>query len=506
MKIGFMYGKLVKCVSNYEYWLMVLGGIVVLWGKKESVEHVRKRINGKKSLLGLSVAFLLMIGANRASAEQITTIYHVYLDGQYIGAVSDQDIIKEVSQEKIESEKDKYPELPLAVEDLVIVPEQTFRSAVNNEKVSEKLKQELQVVVDSTALVINGKAIANFKNKEEAEKALQLYKQKYVSKEDLAQIENRKNSEEPLPAIQKGESRILDVLLSKEVSFSEEKVSPTKIITPEEGMTLLEKGTLEEQKYTVQENDVLVNIAAKFDMKLKDLLAINPDLNEESVIRPGDQLNVQAPQPYFNVMVQEEFLKEEMIPFKTEIVEDENLPKGETRIKQEGQQGAKLHHYIVYKENGKQVKVETKSEETIKEPTPKVVVKGTKVIPSRGTGNLAWPTVGGYVSSKMGSRWGKMHKGIDIARPSNLTIKAADNGKVVFAGYDGGYGNKIVINHNNGMKTVYAHLSSISVSVGQTVSKGQKIGVMGSTGNSTGVHLHFEVYENGSLRNPLDYY
>lgn len=98
-----------------------------------------------------------------------------------------------------------------------------------------------------------------------------------------------------------------------------------------------------------------------------------------------------------------------------------------------------------------------------------------------------------------------MHKGIDIAGPSNRTIKAADNGVVVSAGRDGTYGNKVVVNHNNGMKTIYAHLSSISVKVGQTVEKGSKLGVMGSTGRSTGIHLHFEVYKNGALQNPMDY-
>ena len=69
----------------------------------------------------------------------------------------------------------------------------------------------------------------------------------------------------------------------------------------------------------------------------------------------------------------------------------------------------------------------------------------------------------------MGTRWGAYHRGIDIARPSNYTIKAADNGVVTFAGRDGTYGNKVVINHNNGYETVYAHLSSINVSVGQVV-------------------------------------
>jgi murein DD-endopeptidase MepM/ murein hydrolase activator NlpD len=98
-----------------------------------------------------------------------------------------------------------------------------------------------------------------------------------------------------------------------------------------------------------------------------------------------------------------------------------------------------------------------------------------------------------------------MHKGIDIARPSDRTIKAADNGVVVSAGWGGGYGNKIVIDHRNGYRTLYGHMSSLKVKVGQTVSKGTAIGIMGATGDATGVHLHFEVYKNGSLVNPLSY-
>ncbi|WP_243387204.1 M23 family metallopeptidase [Bacillus kexueae] len=479
----------------------------MLWRKRKSVQTIKKKKNWKSSLLGMTFASMMLVGANSASANsEFSTIYHIYLDGQYIGAVDSEEVIQQVSEEKIAEEQENHENMPLAVEDLVIVPEQTFRPAANNESTASKLKQELQVVVTSTSIVIDGQSIAHFASKEDAEKALTLYKQKYVSEEALTQLESQKESEEPLPDIQKGESRIIDVSLSKEVSYSEEKISPEDVLSIEEGVKLLQNGTLVEKTYTVKEKDVLVDIAKNHNMKLDELLALNPEMDEETIIRPGDELKVQGPEPFFTVKVQEEVLKEEKIAYETEVVEDSSLPKGETRVKQEGKEGTKLLHTVVYKENGQQVKVETKSEEVITEPTPKIVVKGTKVIPSRGTGSLAWPAVGGYVSSKMGTRWGRMHKGIDIARPSNYTIKAADNGTVVSAGYDGGYGNKVVINHNNGMKTVYAHLDSISVKVGQTVSRGQKIGVMGSTGNSTGVHLHFEVYVNGSLRNPLDYF
>ena len=124
-------------------------------------------------------------------------------------------------------------------------------------------------------------------------------------------------------------------------------------------------------------------------------------------------------------------------------------------------------------------------------------------MPSRGNGSFAWPAQGGYISSHMGHRWGRMHQGIDIARPSGFGILASDNGVVVAAGWDGGLGQRVIIDHNNGYRTVYGHLCSINVAVGQTVPQGTQIGVMGNTGNSTGVHLHFEVLKNGAHINPM---
>lgn len=120
----------------------------------------------------------------------------------------------------------------------------------------------------------------------------------------------------------------------------------------------------------------------------------------------------------------------------------------------------------------------------------------------QGTGQFVWP-VGGRITQ--GYSW--YHKGIDIANKSAPDILAADSGVVVIAGWPSpwAYGNRIILDHGGGTTSLYAHLSQIYVSPGQQVAKGQAIGKVGSTGRSTGLHLHFEIRQNGNADNPLNY-
>ena len=119
-----------------------------------------------------------------------------------------------------------------------------------------------------------------------------------------------------------------------------------------------------------------------------------------------------------------------------------------------------------------------------------------------GSGNFSWPTAG-YISQ---GYWGG-HPAIDVAGYVGESVTAADGGYVVLAGggWNGGYGNHVIIDHGNGFTTLYAHLTSIFVTPGMTVSKGEEIGTMGSTGNSTGPHLHLEIRYNGVPYNPASY-
>ena len=119
-------------------------------------------------------------------------------------------------------------------------------------------------------------------------------------------------------------------------------------------------------------------------------------------------------------------------------------------------------------------------------------------------GGLIWP-VSGPITSPFGMRWGSLHPGLDIGAGMGTPIKAAAAGRVIVAAYSGGYGNLVVIDHGNGIATAYAHQSQIAVSVGQQVGQGQVIGYVGSTGFSTGPHLHFEVRVNGTPVDPMGY-
>jgi murein DD-endopeptidase MepM/ murein hydrolase activator NlpD len=115
-----------------------------------------------------------------------------------------------------------------------------------------------------------------------------------------------------------------------------------------------------------------------------------------------------------------------------------------------------------------------------------------------------WPC-DGVVTSGFGMRWGRMHEGIDIGCAYGAPNRAAAVGTVIYAGWMDGYGNLVVVDHGNGLSTAYAHASSLAVSVGQSVAQGQTVSYVGSTGHSTGPHLHFEVRVNGVAVDPLGY-
>lgn len=462
----------------------------------------------KKVILTTCLGFGITVGSVYAESfeSSIPTVYHVYVDGDHVGTVDDRKVVKSYINDRIEQGKENFNNLDLTVgEKVTYVPEKMFRPSYDNEKVLNVLKEDISIKVEATKVEINGELLGYVNDPQDADAAIKQIKQKYVSEAVLKKV-SKPNYDAKSIDLEIGNSTVLDVSLSEKVSLNKEKVVPQEILSVEQLVKLLEKGTLTEKTHTIKSGDVLGKVASNYNLSTQEVLKLNPDLNSSSVLQVGQKVNVTDYDPYLDVVVTEEKRKKETIDYETKVKTSDEMYKGDKKIEQKGQEGSKEIHYKIKKKNGEVVEEELLNEEVLKEPVKEIVIKGTKVIPSRGTGNFAWPAVGGSITSKLGYRWGSYHKGIDIAGVSNRTLKAADNGVVESAGWDsGGYGNKVVINHNNGYKTIYAHLKSVSVNAGQTVRKGQSIGKMGTTGHSTGVHLHFELYKNGSVQNPLNY-
>lgn len=194
----------------------------------------------------------------------------------------------------------------------------------------------------------------------------------------------------------------------------------------------------------------------------------------------------------------------EVISPGTSVTTSDSIPAGQTKVQSSGKEGQKLVVKEVVMENNKVISTTALSEKVITEAQNKIVLQGKPKTAVAGLAYLTTPSRG-TISSAFGARWGRMHEGIDIAANIGDPIYAALDGTVTYAGWETGYGNFIQIKHADGVLTAYGHCSKIQVAVGDTVKKGDKIGEVGNTGNSTGPHLHFEVRVNGVAKDPMAY-
>jgi murein DD-endopeptidase MepM/ murein hydrolase activator NlpD len=143
-----------------------------------------------------------------------------------------------------------------------------------------------------------------------------------------------------------------------------------------------------------------------------------------------------------------------------------------------------------------------------REAAGQAVGNGLSRLPSTGTGvspsGFIWP-LEGVLTSGFGPRWGRMHTGIDIADPAGTPIHAAKAGEVIYAGWINGYGNAVILDHGDGIATLYGHQSRLGCTEGQVLNQGDVLGFVGTTGHSTGNHLHFEIRINTKPVNPRPY-
>lgn len=337
-------------------------------------------------------------------------------------------------------------------------------------------------------LRINGKAIAYFRTRDEGQTLLNNIKAGY----------------------QTANAQVLSLDFAERIDLAFENVSVydfTGFIDIATATQLIRTGTLEKKLYTVKNGDVLGAIAETNRMSLSQLYAANPGIQSKKYLKIGDQLNLVVPVPLLNVKTVERITYAESVPYETVNEKTANLYKGETSVKVRGVNGEKKIVAEVVKVNGQETSRKILEQKVAKQPVSRVLAVGTKVAPPTiGSGKFSKPVSRSYtVSSPFGSRWGRLHTGIDLAMPTGSPVLASDGGKVVFAGSQSSYGKLIVIEHGGNLESYYAHNSKLLVKKGDKVFKGQKIALSGNSGRSTGPHLHFEIRVNGIPKNPKKY-
>lgn len=437
------------------------------------------------------ISFLL-VSAALGTALTLTTLYStsyaVTVDGQPVGVVADQSVVDHAIQ-TVEAQGSRLLGCEYQVEGEVDYQfTLTLKSDLSEERdIRDFFYEQLNEVSDqlrACEVLVDGEVIGVVKDEAMLDTMLDELKDNYVN-ENTVQADFVENVQ-------------IDYVYAVD-----------DLMTIEEMETALTANSTGETTYTVQKGDTFNAIAYSNDMSVSDLKALNPDVNINRLMI-GDVLNVKELIPVLSVQTTEHQVYTQSIECPVETVEDSSMYKGDSKILTQGEEGeAQIEADVVYV-NGYERERTVTSSTTLREPTTTVKAVGTKEKPKTASkGTYIWPTSSHRINSYFGGRnlWGSYdyHSGLDIHATYGEQIKAADGGTVTFAGWKGTYGNLVVITHDNGTQTYYAHNSSLLVSVGEKVYQGQAIARAGSTGNSSGVHCHFEVRVNGKAVNPLNY-
>ena len=279
----------------------------------------------------------------------------------------------------------------------------------------------------------------------------------------------------------------------------------TSVQSNEDALEMMIEGGSMEIYHIVEEGEDANSLSAAFGTDAANIF--NEDNSETaSEIRQGDKVCIHEIVDPVSVKLVETGRMKQTIEYDTVKEESEDYYKGDTHTAQEGVDGIQIFEGTLYKIGGKVSRRDAKSIETVREKQDKIILVGTAERPKTApTGTYRIPTENYIISSNFGPRWGRLHSGVDMAAPGGTPIYATDGGEVIRASYYSGYGNCIDIDHGNGRVTRYGHCSKILVNVGDMVYQGQLIGLVGSTGNSTGNHLHFEIRFNDVPTDPRPY-
>ena len=490
----------------------------------------------------------------RASGNEIEEAAGLYVDGEFIGAVSDGDEllkslrarkngtyspdmptgepVEEQPQEETESQEQPQEQTPSnpepeneqpATEQLVPERTHTVREGdslwdiaieydvtvdqllqLNPEVSKSMLVGETLMIPPADSSDAADKQTTSDSVSAEAEKSSET---STASTEQPEQIQTEKAAEEPLSA----NNEIISFVQSIRV---ERGLYPVSSVESLQSINIKLDSVVEgEQTYTIQQGDSPSLVADKVGIPTQTLINLNPEVTQSMLV--GDVLVISHEQPFLQTKTVKTLTEEKEIAFKTETELDHNKASGYEKVVQEGKNGLEEIVSEVTYIDGYETERTVISKTTLQEPVTAKIVVGSltssqynfsgsgAASTESNVGGYIWPVNGGYISCPI---WGYSgHTGTDIAAPAGTTIWASKGGTVAYAGWSNGYGYNVLINHGDGTKTRYAHCSSLAVYTGQQVSQGQVVGYVGQTGWASGNHCHFEIISNGTFLDARNY-
>ncbi len=433
----------------------------------------------------LPIICLIIFACVAVNISTTTYALEVSCNGKVLGYISDESVYNDavlLLRQRVLSSSEDYQSSLTPSYSMVQVSQGL---QMDSETLCELLLSDSEDVESAYGLYIDGELCAATKSYGDIQFIMQTFLEKYST-----------GAEDEVVSFV-GKTEIVSGLFSTDMIVSSEDFAET--ISTQRTTT---------QLYTVVEGDTAQSIANAHDMEYDRLMELNEGLTDEP--EAGSTIILEKVLPVLSVQTVRVETVTETIEYSTVTVQDSSKYKGYSECTTEGKNGKRSVTRQVTEINGVQTDVEELYSEIIEEAVDEVYTVGTKVKTGVGTGTFTWPLPGvKTISSSYGYRWGKLHKGVDISTSGvyGRTVVAADSGTVTAViNSSTGYGLHILISHGNGYVTCYAHLSAVSVSVGDKVVKGESIGKVGNSGSSTGPHLHFEIRKNGTAVNPMSYF
>ena len=427
-------------------------------------------------------ATLILVAFSFILAEFFSSGYDAYINGTYVATISEKsDLQTKIQQlnQKIVETTGEAGDIPAQVDYVFkFVPKENL---TEEQEISRNLLTFSSLLKDAYVITVDSMPVTTVASLSDAAASFDTVKEQYKDGQSDVSVEILNEI--------KVESDIVPVSDISSVSAAAQSLNAQKSVDVD---------------YIVQSDDSLWSLARENDLSIEDIKELNPGLEE--TLADGSVIHLIQQQPILDVKTVQNTSYQEAVTPPVNEIEDNNLYEGTTQVVDPGCEGVKMVNAQIIKINGQEVDRMVVSESVISAPTPSSVIVGTRPVPTGiGSGEFERPYVG-VITSRFGSRWGSVHKGIDIGGSTGDPVLSSDEGTVTFAGWnDGGYGYLVILDHGNGYQTYYAHLDEILVQEGYIIEKGYQLGKLGSTGRSTGPHLHFEVRKDGEPQDPETY-